>query len=60
MTAKTYLPEARERLAETLAAKGTPYHSVANSVRAGHSNMWIEAAVAAIASTVRNPLDEDE
>lgn len=59
MTARTYREEARERLADVLEAKGPIYGNTAGSVRAGYSNMWIDAAIEAIASTVRDPLEDE-
>jgi len=60
MTAKSYTAEARNRLADAIAAKGPARKNLADSVRTGFSNLYIEAAIEAIASTVRNPLDEDD
>lgn len=60
MAAKTYRVEARARLADTLADKGPAYANLAASIRTGGGNLYVEAAIEALASTVRHPLDEDE
>lgn len=41
-------PEARDRYADAIEAQGPAWRNCAASIRAGFSNMWIEAALRAI------------
>lgn len=50
---------ARDMLADSLAAKGPAWSNVAGSIRAGYTNLWIEAAVTALVSVLRLLPDEE-
>jgi len=51
---------ARRQYADAVEARGPAYRNAADSIRAGFSNMWIEAGIAALATVLSTVPDEDE
>jgi hypothetical protein len=50
---------ARKLYAEKVEALGPPYRNVANSIRAGWSNIWIDAGIRAVAEVLRYVPDDE-
>lgn len=54
----TLREQARELLAQSVAAEGPGWKNTANSIRAGYTNVWIAPAIAAIEAVLRLVPDE--
>lgn len=50
--------QAREAFAKGVEAQGTAWTNTANSIRAGYSNVWIAAGIAALEAVLRLVPDE--
>jgi len=51
---------ARQLYADKVEETGPAYRNLANSIRAGFSNVWIEAAIAAVDAAFRADPEGDE
>jgi hypothetical protein len=57
---RTPRQRARELFAERIAAQGPAWRNAADSVLSGYSNVWIDAAIAAIEPLVRQLRAEED
>lgn len=51
--------QAREMLAQEVAAQGPAWRNTADSIRSGYLNVWLEPALRAIERALREGLDEE-
>lgn len=59
----TFREQAREAYAQAIEAQGPGWANSANSIRAGYSNVWIAAGIAAVEGVLRlvpDEADDDE
>jgi hypothetical protein len=54
----TLREQARELYAKALEANGAGWKNAANSIRAGHGNLWVQAGIAALERVLRTVPDE--
>lgn len=63
MASTAHLPavtRARRIYADHVEALGPTYRNAANSIRAGWSNIWIDAGIASVAEVIRLLPEDDE